>query len=74
VKCARCGCTNEAPCILDEDGQLVDVQDGTIAYDIDAAGLHPCYWVEDKLCSGCVVNPPPPLLYDAGGQPLRGTP
>lgn len=68
--CRNCGCTDDAACIVDVAGELVDVADGATL----PLGCSVCYWVEPDLCSACVSNPPPPLLYGADGQPLRGAP
>jgi hypothetical protein len=74
--CRVCGCSNNAPCFTGLVGvtystrqieQLADEQ-------LEAMELVPCSWVEPDLCSCCVVNPPPPLLFDAAGVPLRGSP
>jgi hypothetical protein len=70
VICRVCGCTEDAACIVDAAGELVDV-DGL---DTLPEGCSPCTWVEADLCSACVEGHPAPLLYDAAGRPLRGAP
>ncbi len=65
--CRSCGCTSDAGCIVDEGNNVIDVDTGTTL----PLGLSICYWVEPDLCSACVQNPPPPLLYGADGQPMR---
>lgn len=69
--CRVCGCTQNAACVLDQAGRIVDVADGQTLPD----GATVCSWIEPDLCSGCVDAPaPPPLLFGADGKPLRGTP
>jgi hypothetical protein len=69
--CRRCGCTEDAGCVVDGHGNVIDVADGDTLPD----GASVCSWVERDLCSACVEAPPPaPLLFDAAGRPLRGAP
>lgn len=78
MKCRRCGCTDDAACLVDiRTGDVLIRLNEDQRIDFDAAGdanVEPCYWVEDDLCSACMVSPPPPLLYGADGRPLRGAP
>ncbi len=67
--CRVCGCTQEAGCVVDPAGNVVAVVGDTLPI-----GCSVCTWVEPDLCSACVEGPPPPLLYDAHGHPLRGAP
>jgi hypothetical protein len=74
--CRKCGCTENDPCVLDGQGvpftkaELEEMSDE----DLEEQTGDTCYWVESDLCSACVEHPPPPLLYDAQGRPLRGSP
>jgi hypothetical protein len=70
--CRVCKCTDSRPCVLDADGNIVDVADDP--NQTVPMGLTTCAWVEPDLCSGCVADRTPALLYDADGKPLRGAP
>lgn len=74
--CRICGCTDEAGCVVDEHGDLVDVTgpDGVIGDGTLPDGYTVCSWVEPDLCSACVVGRVPALLVDGQGKPLRGAP
>lgn len=71
ASCRVCGCSDLAPCVLDGNNVVIDIEaDQTLPN-----GCHVCFWVEADLCSGCVEAPAPaPLLFDALGFPLRGSP
>jgi hypothetical protein len=76
-ECRSCGCTDNAPCVIDEaTGALVDVadDDDAISRIVFGGNITVCHWIEVGLCSGCVRDAAPPLLYDAHGNPLRGAP
>ncbi len=69
--CRRCGCTEDDPCLLDVEGTVVDPERHLVDPDV-VAGC--CSWIEPDLCSACVEDEAPPLLYDAARRPLRGAP
>jgi hypothetical protein len=80
-ECRVCGCTEEQACaffegrrLTDRDLEQLEVSD-PLARELAKLAITTCSWVEADLCSGCVEEPaPPPLLFDAHGQPLRGAP
>lgn len=64
ASCRACGCTDARPCFFDaETGETIR----------DAGGVRGviCAWVEPDLCSACVADQAPPLLFDANHNPLR---
>lgn len=69
--CRVCGCTDSRPCVLDPEGEPVAIDDGALTLPL---GHSLCSWIEPDLCSGCVADQAPALLYDADGKPLRGAP
>lgn len=73
LACRKCGCSPEEPCLLTRNGTLVT--DEAIANwtdeQIQAFDGGCCFLVEPDLCSTCVENPPPPLLSDENGEPIR---
>jgi hypothetical protein len=83
VKCRKCGCTDEQPCLIDHAGNrgpsegLTFADDETVSdEDLEKLQLTPCSWIEADLCSACVEAPSPAaLLYGPDGEPLhRGAP
>jgi hypothetical protein len=69
--CRMCGCTHDQGCVVDPDGNVVELDAGETL----PPGYSICTWIEPDLCSACVQPPAPaPLLYDAYGNPLRGAP
>jgi hypothetical protein len=70
--CRVCGCSENQPC--GPSGRLHSWEELEQLDDAGAA-VQCCSWIEYDLCSACVEEPaPPPLLHDAHGNPLRGTP
>ncbi len=64
--CRVCGCTDNAACVIDQAGRIIDVAEGQTLPD----GATVCSWVRPNLCSGCVPLLPRPQLFDAHGRPL----
>lgn len=69
--CRVCGCTDSRPCVLHAENDLVDVADVGETLPL---GYTTCSWIEPDLCSGCVWDKAPPLLYDANGNPIGRAP
>jgi hypothetical protein len=83
VRCRKCGCTDETPCLIDCSGNRGPGKGKTFADDeeisdeeLEQLQLTPCGWIEADLCSACVEAPAPaPLLFGPDGEPLtRGAP
>jgi hypothetical protein len=74
--CKVCGCTDNQPCFMNADGKRLQTTELEAMPDeqLERLDLVPCYWIQPDLCSGCVVEPPAPMLFDAFDRPLRGTP
>lgn len=74
--CRVCGCTDEAGCIVDQAGEVVDVlgPGGTIGEETLPDGYTVCHWIEPDLCSACVKDKAPALLFDADGNPIGRAP
>jgi hypothetical protein len=78
-ECRICGCTSRRACIVVNGARLGDEElerwSTIVTYEQLDALASPCTWIEPDLCSACVEQPPPPpLLYDVAGNPLRAAP
>lgn len=78
-ECRVCGCTERRTCIVVNGARLSHEELerwSTIVTDDQLYALSSfCTWIELDLCSACVEQPPPPpLLYDVAGNPLRAAP
>jgi hypothetical protein len=70
--CRVCKCTDARPCVLDAENNVVAISEDD--HDTLPMGHTLCSWVEPDLCSGCIADRTPALMYDADGKPLRGAP
>jgi hypothetical protein len=64
--CRVCGCTDEAGCVIDADGELVEIVDERTTL---PQGATICRWVAPDLCSACAVLPQS-ILWGPDGRPL----
>ena len=69
--CRVCGCTDSQPCILDPEGVSVAIDDGSTTMPL---GHTTCSWIEPDLCSGCVKDKAPAMLFDGDGNPIGRAP
>jgi len=69
--CRVCGCTDLDGCILDQAGNVVELDD---PFETLPDGYTVCSWIEPDLCSGCVKDKAPPLLFDGDGNPIGRAP
>ncbi|HET7485853.1 MAG TPA: hypothetical protein VFJ64_10835 [Solirubrobacterales bacterium] len=76
--CKACGCTNSEPCFTSPAGKVRRFAEIEQMTEQELAVVDvgdPCHWIEPDLCSACVVDRAPPLLFDAYGKPVpRGAP
>lgn len=72
--CRVCGCTEEFACLMWDGARLTEDDLLRMYNGRDLSVPDVCTWIEPDLCSACVTPAPPPLLFDANGNPLRGAP
>jgi hypothetical protein len=78
LHCRKCNCTNSEPCFRDSLGKVrrfAEIEKIPEAQLAEMELGEPCQWVEPDLCSACIVDKVPPMLFDAYGKPMhRGAP